>query len=387
MTGFDEFGLDADVLKGLAALKFEKPTAIQQEALPIILEGKDMMGLAKTGSGKTATCAIPACHKIDTTLPHIQVLVIVPTRELALQYTLEAHNVGKYKNVKVFSVYGGQEASLQKSKLKHGVHFLIATPGRLIDFIYSRDIDLSHVEMLVLDEADEMLSMGFFDDLEFIIHCLTHEHQTLLFSATMPAAIQSISKQYMNNPVEISLVGEDTAPLKIDHHFHYCEHFERNAALVKLLKKFAPKQTMIFCHTRRQCEQVADLLRKDFRAVEYLHAGMGQDIRNRVTDRFRSGRIQYLVATDLAARGLDFSGVTHVFIYQLSDDADIYVHRSGRTGRAEREGSAVTLVTKREIGVLSRILQKIKKDPIWIGPPPPVGQSRSRSRRRAPRRR
>ena len=261
----------------------------------------------------------------------------------------------------------------------------MATPGRLIDLIYSRRIELTHVETLVLDEADEMLSMGFYDDLEFIIQCLVHPHQTLLFSATMPKQIQIIAKRHMKEPLEVSLISDVAAPSNIEHRFLYCRHDQREQSLENLVKELQPKQAMIFCHSRHECEKVCRSLQKQFDGVDYLHAGLGQDLRTIITGKFRSGKVRFLVATDVASRGLDFSGVTHVFIYHLGDDPDIYVHRSGRTGRYERSGIVITLVTDRELSTFKRILTLIKREPIWIGSPPPDRPAHSHSR--PPRRR
>lgn len=384
MTTFADFGLDPLILKALEKMQFKEPSEIQAEAIPLILQKKDLIALAQTGSGKTAACAIPICNCVSTEAAEIQALIIVPTRELALQYATEAQKIGAYKGVKAFAIFGGEDAGMQLSKIKHGVQVLVSTPGRLIDFIYSRQIDLTHVETLILDEADEMLSMGFYEDLEFIIQCLVHTHQTLLFSATMPKAIREIAKNHMKEPLEISLVKREASPETLEHRFLYCHHKSREPELIKTIKDLQPKQSIIFCHSRHQCEIVCGFLQKNFDGVDFLHAGLGQDVRTIITSKFRSGRIRFLVATDVAARGLDFSGVTHVFIYQLSDDPDIYVHRSGRAGRQQREGVVITLVTNRELPVLKRVLGLIKREPLWIGePPPPVDPTtRPRPRRR-----
>jgi ATP-dependent RNA helicase DeaD len=370
MSSFSDFGLDPAILTSLEHMQYKDPSPIQAEAIPLIMQGNDLIALAQTGSGKTAACAIPICHRVNTEVPHVQALIIVPTRELALQYATEAQKIGSDKGVKAFAVFGGEDATMQLSKLKHGVHVLVATPGRLIDFIYSRLIDLSKVETLILDEADEMLSMGFYDDLEFIIQCLNHPHQTLLFSATMPQQISKIAKQHMKNPKEVCLT-QNQSPNKIDHSFVYCHHEHKGPALVRLIQELNPKQAIVFCRSRDEVERVCRGLKQRFDGIDYLHAGLGQDIRTIITGKFRTGRIRILVATDVAARGLDFSGITHVFIFHLADDPDVYVHRSGRTGRNEREGAVVTLVTDRELRALKSVLGVIQKDAKWIGDPPP----------------
>lgn len=371
MTSFAEIGLEPLILKSLEKMQYKQPSPIQLQAIPLILQGRDLIAMAKTGSGKTAACAIPICHKVKTEFTYVQALIIVPTRELAMQYASETQKIGHDKNVKAFAIFGGEDASLQQSKLRAGVQVLVATPGRLIDFIYSRQIDLTHVETLILDEADEMLGMGFQDDLEFIINCLVHEHQTLLFSATMQDDIRKIAKKHMKEPMEISLLTDEVSPVSIEHRFLYCHYDQRDNALGSLLEELKPKQSIIFCHSRIQCEKVCRTLQRKVSDVDLLHAGLGQDLRSTITKKFRQGKIRYLVATDVAARGLDFSNVSHVFIYQLSDNPDIYVHRSGRTGRQERAGIVVTLVTDRELHALKRILHHIKRQPIWVGNPPP----------------
>ena len=376
MPQFADFGLDPAILKALEKMKYKEPSPIQAAAIPVILEKSDLIALAKTGSGKTASCAIPLCHKVNKENPAIQALIIVPTRELALQFATEVQKIGAEKGVKAFAIFGGEDAALQQSKLKHGVDVLVATPGRLIDFIYSRSIDLSKVETLVLDEADEMLSMGFYDDLEFIIQCLIQEHQTLLFSATMPPQIRKIAKQHMKNPKEISLVSDQASPETIDHRFLYCRHEHKITLLTKLIEDFKPKQSIVFCHSRNEVERVCRHLSRNFSGVDFLHAGLSQDVRTIITNKFRSGKISLLVATDVAARGLDFSGITHVFIYHLADDPDIYLHRSGRTGRQERQGTVITLVTERELRSLKNILSVIKRELVWIGNPPPPPKKR-----------
>lgn len=383
---FEELGLDPTILKALAKMQFKEPSPVQEAVIPLIMQKKDIIALAQTGTGKTAACAIPACNSVDIESPHVQALIIVPTRELALQYSSEAQKIGHYRGVKVFSIYGGEDASMQQAKLKHGVHVLVATPGRLIDFIYSRSIDLSHVTMLILDEADEMLSMGFYDDLEFVIQCLVAPHQTLLFSATMPKDIMKIAKQHMRDPIEVNLTSQAAAPSLIEHRFLYCRNDERDSSLVKIVSELQPKQSIIFCHSRHEVEQVCRTLRRHFHDVDFLHAGLTQDIRNIVTRKFRSGKIRYLVATDVVSRGLDFSSVSHVFIYHLGDDPDVYVHRSGRTGRFDKAGIVVTLVTNRELSTLKKILHKLDQEPNWVGNPPPDNPPPHRPHRRPPRR-
>ncbi len=371
LSGFAALGLDPTILKALAKMNFQEPSPIQVQTIPLIQQQRDLIALAQTGSGKTAACAIPICNRVDPSKPDIQALIIVPTRELALQYATEVQKIGKYKGVKAFAIFGGEDAALQQSKLRHGVQVLVATPGRLIDFIYSRQIDLSKVETLILDEADEMLSMGFYEDLNFIIQCLVHQHQTLLFSATMSQIIRDLAKQHMRDPLEISLINQQASPHTIEHQFLYCHPAHRDSELLRLMEMMQPTQAIIFCHSRFQVEKVCQILKKKIEGVDFLHAGLKQDVRTMIINKFRLGKIRFLIATDVVARGLDFSHVSHVFIYQLSADSDAYVHRSGRTGRYDKTGTVVSLVTNRELPVLHHIFKQIKREPIWIGSPPP----------------
>lgn len=373
---FSDFGLDPKILDALAGMGFEKPSPVQEKTMPLIMDGRDLIALAETGSGKTAACAIPVSNRVDTDRKEIQALIVVPTRELAIQYATETQRIGQKKGVKAYALYGGDDATIQMAKLNAGVQILVATPGRLIDLVHRRMIDLSHVETLILDEADEMLSMGFLDDLEFIIQCLVQDHQTLLFSATMPTAIKKIAGAYMKSPEEMILQGKKPSPDKIDHRFVFVQSpVARPKVLLGLIRDMRPNQSLIFCESRHQTEDVCRALRRDLQQVDFLHGGLSQPLRSGITAKFRSGKIRHLVATDVAARGLDFSGVTHVYIYQLGRDVDTYVHRSGRTGRSGREGTAVTLVTSRELEILERVSKRIMKEPIWIGPPPQPRQS------------
>jgi ATP-dependent RNA helicase DeaD len=376
MNPFADLGLEPLILKALEKMGYQEPSPVQAKAIPLILAGHDLIALAQTGSGKTAACAIPVANRVRVNESQIQALILVPTRELALQYAIEAQKIGAIKGVKAFAIYGGEDASMQLSKLKHGVHVLVATPGRLIDFIYSRSIDLTGVETLILDEADEMLSMGFYDDIEFIIQCLVHPHQTLLFSATMPEGIRRIAQGHMQNPQEVVLQREVTTPANINHQFVFCRHADRQQTLIDVMRTLNPQgQSIVFCRSRIQVEEVCRFLKRQFPAIDYLHAGLSQDLRSVITSKFRSGRIRTLVATDVAARGLDFAGVTHVFVYQLSPDVDKHVHRSGRTGRYEREGTVISLVTSRDMALLDEITQKIGHAPKWIGEGPKVDQT------------
>ncbi len=368
---FEEFSLDSAVLDSLHDMNYLEATDIQQETIPIILDHHDMIALAETGSGKTAACMIPICHHIDPAPTHIQTLIIVPTRELALQYSTEAQKIGKLKGVKVFALFGGEDMDLQKAKLRSGVHILVATPGRLIDFVFSRLINLTHVKILVLDEADQMLSMGFIEDLEFIINCLVHDHQTLLFSATMPKGIRQIAAQHMKTPKEICLIKKNPIPENLSHQYYFCPNpRQKTEDLIALLKKVNPSQCLIFTNSRREVEDLSRKLKRIFPSTDFLHGGLPQPVRTVVTGKFYKQKIRYLVATDVASRGLDFSGVTHVIQYHLPRDQETYLHRSGRTGRQGREGASIALITRRDLGDLKKLLVTIGRKPIWINQPP-----------------
>ncbi len=365
---FETFDLDPLVLDSLRDMGYEKPTPVQEKSIPLVIEGKDLIALAETGSGKTAACAIPVCHKVDTSDSHIQALIVVPTRELALQYATESQKIGREKGVKVFAILGGEDMDLQRAKLKGGVHVLVATPGRLIDFIYARAINLTRVETLILDEADQMLGMGFYEDLEFIMGCLIQEHQTMLFSATMPQEIKKIAENHMKNPVELSLIGGRPAPTQLSHKLVLCrDNQAKLSQLAVLLKELNPGQCLIFTNSRREVESLCRDLKKKFSAVDFLHGGLEQGVRSIITGKFLRGKIRFLVATDVAARGLDFSGVTHVVNFHFPREQETYMHRAGRTGRSGRKGTCVTLVTRRDLKTVDQIFKKLKQKPEWIG--------------------
>lgn len=368
---FEAFGLDPLVIDGLKKMGFEKPTPIQEEAIPLIMQGKDLIALAETGSGKTAACAIPICHRIDTASSHIQALIVVPTRELALQYATEAQRVGRLRNVRSFALLGGESLELQKAKLKDGVQLLVATPGRLIDFIFTRSIDLSHVHTFVMDEADQMLSMGFIEDLEFIMQCMVQEHQTLLFSATMPEQIRLIAKLHMRTPLEIVLTRSQPTPEQLAHIFSFCAvSSKKQEELIELLHALDPKQCLIFANSRHEVENLFRELKRRLSSVDFLHGGLDQDVRTIITNKFSKGKIRYLVATDVASRGLDFSHVTHVFNFHFPFEEETYLHRAGRTARQGRIGTCVTLVTRRELIKVERLLKTLQREPEWIKKPP-----------------
>jgi ATP-dependent RNA helicase DeaD len=356
---------------------YEELTPIQEETIPHIAANRDVMGLAETGSGKTGACAIPLVNSIDSSIVAIQVLVIVPTRELALQYVQEVDEIAKHSDVVPFAVYGGFDMDIQKAKIKHGIHVLVATPGRLIDFIWNHRLDLTKVKTVVLDEADEMLKMGFIEDVDFIMECMLQEHQTLLFSATMPKEIERLTQQYLKDPVRIQLNRDQRAPQSLSHHFQHVGR-RRFDALVDYIEDNDIKQGIIFCNSRDKASDLCRDLQRSIRSVDIIHGGLAQDRRTSIFRRFRQKKIRFMIATDVAGRGLDFSHVTHVINYDFPFNNEIYTHRTGRTGRMGREGTALTFVGDRELRDLKRLLNANDIEAHWEGEAPDLDNIRAK---------
>lgn len=367
---YDELDLSPGVLKGLKKMGYEQLTAVQEQTFHYILSGRDMIARAETGSGKTAACAVPMVQAVDTSLKAVQGLVVVPTRELALQYVSEIAGIAKETKVQPFAVYGGFSIQIQKSKLNHGVHILVATPGRLIDLLYNTPLSLSEVRTFVLDEADEMLNMGFIDDVEFIINCLVHDHQTLLFSATMPQAIKDLAAKYLKDPLTIELNVDKIAPQSLLHHFNQVRQGRREEALLEYLEDEKPTQVIIFCNSRSNVEKLFGHLRRTIDSVEVIHGGLEQSRRTSLFNRFRGKKIRMMVATDVASRGLDFSHVSHVINYDFPNSCEAYTHRTGRTARMGRKGSAMTFFTSRDLRNLGEVIKVNHIKPIWLGEEP-----------------
>jgi ATP-dependent RNA helicase DeaD len=375
---FTELEVQPNILKALGKMGYGDMTPIQEQAIPPILAGQDVVGLAETGSGKTGACGVPLVQRIRPEVNAIQALVLVPTRELALQYVREVDHIAQYTEVVPFAIVGGVSMAIQKIKLRHKVHFLVATPGRLLDFIWNTDLDLSHVSSMVLDEADEMLKMGFIEDVDFIMSCLVHDHQTLLFSATMSKEIGRLAQTYLKEPVRIELNKEQKAPQSLQHHFQYTGH-NRLPTLIDYLKQEDLQQSIIFCNTRRRGSQLFRDLRGTFDSLEFMHGGLDQEQRTTIFNRFRHRQIRVMIATDVAARGLDFTHVSHVINYDTPSSHETYTHRTGRTGRMGRAGVALTLVTDRDLKTLQRLLQINRIEPVWRGQVPDLERD-SRSR-------
>ncbi|KPK74347.1 MAG: hypothetical protein AMJ79_14390 [Phycisphaerae bacterium SM23_30] len=379
---FTELNLKPQILKALKQLGYRELTPIQEETFPHIIAGKDMIALAETGSGKTAACGIPIVQSVDAAKNQIQALVLVPTRELALQYVTAISDVAKFTRIAPFAVYGGFSIEIQKAKLSHGVNILIATPGRLIDLLRNSPLNLSQVQTFILDEADEMLNMGFITDIEFIISCLIHEHQTLLFAATMPKEIKRLAKKYLKNPVTLELNVVQVAPLSLCHQFQQTTWRKKFASLLQYIKDTKPTQAIIFCKSRRNCENLFDKLKKEINSVDMIHGGMEQSRRSSLYNRFKKKQLKTIVATGIASRGLDFSHVTHVINYDFPDSPLAYTHRSGRTARMGRKGTAVTFFSTHDLHTLKTIIKNNNIDPVWLSADPQLNNIRKPKNRR-----
>jgi ATP-dependent RNA helicase DeaD len=365
---FSDLDLKPEILTALTDLGYQDLTPIQEQTFSHILSGRDLLARAETGSGKTMACGIPLVQTIDPSLNAIQALILVPTRELALQYVDEIDKISRRTGVVPFAVFGGFSMDIQKAKLRDKVHILVATPGRLIDFLYNTTaIDLSSVRTLVLDEADEMLKMGFIEDIDFILSCMIHEHQTLFFAATMPEEIDRLIRTYLKEPVRVELNKEQLAPQSLAHHFQYTGRRDRLHALTEYLKIEKISQAIIFCNSRHHGEKLTRELEGKFKSIGYIHGGLEQSKRTSIFERFRRNEITFMVATDIAGRGLDFSHVSHVINYDYPFDLEIYTHRTGRTGRMGRAGIAMTFVTDQELRGLKSLLKMNRIDPVWHG--------------------
>ena len=337
---FNETGLSPNLLKAIEEMGFETPTPIQEKTIPLILnDNKDIVALAQTGTGKTAAFGLPVIQQINLSSTATQALVLCPTRELCLQITKDLTKFSLYQgNINIVSVYGGASITEQIRLLDKGAHIVVATPGRAVDLIKRKKLKLQTINWLVLDEADEMLSMGFKDDLDAILSGTPKEKQTLLFSATMPKEISIIAKKYMSNPVEVSVGKTNQGADNVSHEYFVVHARDRYEALKRIADVNPKVYGIVFCRTRAETKEVADNLIRDGYNADALHGDLSQEMRDIVMNRFRNRRLQLLVATDVAARGLDVNDLTHVINYNLPDDPEIYIHRSGRTGRAGKKG-------------------------------------------------
>jgi ATP-dependent RNA helicase DeaD len=380
--GFADLPLRPELLRALTDLGYEEPTPIQQESIPPLLEGRDVLGQAATGTGKTAAFALPVLHRVATegqaTGP--AALVLVPTRELAMQVSQAFHRYGRDLGVRVLPIYGGQPIGRQLQALERGVDVVVATPGRALDHIGRGTLPLDQVRTVVLDEADEMLDLGFAEDIDAILDEISEDRQTVLFSATMPARIAAIARRHLRDPVRIEMGRTATAPGEaplVRQSAYVVARAHKPAALGRILDVEAPTAAIVFCRTREEVDQLTETLNGRGHRAEALHGGMGQEQRDRVIRRLRAGGADLLVATDVAARGLDIDRLTHVVNYNVPAAPEAYVHRIGRVGRAGREGVAITLAEPREHRMLKAI-ERVTGQRIIVQKVPTVADLRAR---------
>jgi len=351
MTTFEALGLDARLVRATDELGYVNPTAIQEQAIPVLMSGtKDFIGLAQTGTGKTAAFGLPLLQVVSPSANYPQALVVCPTRELCLQIVKEIELFKKYlPGISVVAVYGGASIGLQIRDIKRGVQIVVATPGRLIDLIERKAIPLDKIQYVVLDEADEMLNMGFQEDIEFILKNTPARESTWLFSATMPPEIRKVSKKYMKEPMEVTVGKVNTANASIDHQYYVSTAQHRYETLKRIIDFNPGIYGIIFTRTKADAQEICDRLTREGYDIDALHGDLSQQQRDKVMGQFRDKSLQLLIATDVAARGIDVVGITHVINYELPDDVEIYTHRSGRTGRAGNQGICVSIVHAKEM--------------------------------------
>ena len=363
MNTFQDLGLNEDLLQAITDMGFTKPSEVQDKAIPILLEKEsDLVALAQTGTGKTAAFGFPMLQKIDINSRTTQGLILSPTRELCLQITNEMKQYGKYcKGLNVTAIYGGASITDQAREVKRGAQIIVATPGRMKDMISRRLVDISKIEYAVLDEADEMLNMGFYEDITDILSHTPIDKSTWLFSATMPKEVSTIAKKFMNSPIEITVGNKNESTNQVSHEYYLVNARDRYQALKRLSDANPDIFSVIFCRTKRDTQKVAENLIEDGYSAGALHGDLSQNQRDLVMKSFRNKQIQMLVATDVAARGIDVDDITHVINYQLPDEPEIYTHRSGRTGRAGKTGISMVIVSKSEVRKIKSIERIIKK--------------------------
>ena len=361
LDSFDTLGLSAPILKAIGQLGFDTPTDIQSQAIPHLLQGdRDFIGLAQTGTGKTAAFGLPLLDHLDPTDDSVQALILAPTRELGQQIAEQIDLFSKHlKGIKSVAVYGGANISTQITQLKRPRHVVIATPGRLIDLVKRKALKLDQIKYLVLDEADEMLNMGFKDELDTILEFTPDSKKTWLFSATMPREIRRMVKQYMDSPFEVSVDPKTTVNANIEHKYSIVKQSDKTEAMSRFLELEPDLYGVVFCRTRRDTQALAeDLLKMGFRA-DALHGELSQPQRDRVMSRFKNRDLQVLIATDVAARGIDVNDLTHVFHHSLPSEQAYYTHRSGRTARAGKKGISLAFISNREKGYINRMAREM----------------------------
>lgn len=357
MSTFQDLGLNEDLLKAIEELNFITPTPIQEKVIPVIMESKDdVIGLAQTGTGKTAAFGFPVLHQLNLESKNVQSIILCPTRELCIQITKDLKTYSKFQSkTSIVSVYGGASIEPQVRALKKGAHIVVGTPGRTLDLIKRKILKINSINWLILDEADEMLNMGFRDDLDSILEDTPKEKQVLLFSATMPDGVRNIANNYMKKPVEISAGKKNLAAANVSHHYYVVMASDRYLALKRIADMNPKIYGIIFCRTRQETKDVAAKFMSDGYNADALHGDLSQSQRDYVMGRFRSGQLQLLVATDVAARGLDINDLTHVINYNLPDDPEVYIHRSGRTGRAGKKGISILISHTRDARRISDV--------------------------------
>ena len=361
VTKFEELQLDDRIIRAITEMGFEEASPIQAQAIPVVLEGRDMIGQAQTGTGKTAAFGLPLLQKVDSKVKKLQAIVLLPTRELAIQVAEELRRFAKFMHgIKVLPVYGGQDIVRQIRALKDGTQIVVGTPGRVMDHMRRKTVKMDHVHTVVLDEADEMLNMGFLEDMETILSQLPEERQTLMFSATMPQAIADIAKKFQKDPVTVRVIKKELTVPKVTQYYYEVKPKNKVEVMCRLLDMYSPKLSIVFCNTKRQVDELVQALQGRGYFAEGLHGDLKQVQRDRVMESFRNGRTDILIATDVAARGIDVGNVEAVFNYDIPQDDEYYVHRIGRTGRAGREGKAFSLVVGKEVYKLRDIQRYCK---------------------------
>ena len=377
--GFRILGLSEPVMRAVLESGFEAPTPIQEQSIPILLAGRDLIGQAQTGTGKTAAFALPLAERLDPKLNYPQAIILLPTRELCIQVAQETHNLSKYQRLRIVPVYGGQPIDRQFRALAMGAHIVVGTPGRVLDHLRRGTLKLNQVRMVVLDEADEMLNMGFLEDVEEILKEAPKERQTALFSATMPPRIAALSRDYLNNPERVTIESKRRTVAQVDQTYYEVAPAQKIEALARILDMESPGSTIIFCRTRREVDELGEALQMRGYEAETLHGEMNQTARDRVMARFRASQADLLIATDVAARGLDIDQVTHVVNYDIPWDVESYIHRVGRTGRAGRSGSAITMISPRERRQL-KLIERYINTPIRLARVPTSADITARRR-------
>jgi ATP-dependent RNA helicase DeaD len=363
MESFKKLGLEDRVLEGINQLGFENPTPIQEQAIPVLLSGKrDFIGLAQTGTGKTAAFGLPLLQILDFNIKTTQALILAPTRELCVQIATDIQKFSAgMKGINIIPVYGGASITTQMQQIRRGAQIIVATPGRLIDLLDRKTINLKEISIVVLDEADEMLNMGFQEDIDYILENTPDTRTTWLFSATMPPEVRTIARKYMENPFELT-VGKKNAGAENIEHVYYVVHARDRYLALKRIVDFSPDIfAIVFCRTKIESQEVAEKLIKDGYSANSLHGDLSQQQRDKVMGQFRNRTLQLLIATDVAARGIDVSDITHVINYELPDDTEVYTHRSGRTARAGKSGISIAIINMKEIGKIKQLERQLNK--------------------------